>query len=476
MQQQSVNSPECTHKSSRHREHGDVIWFGEGPVVGGEGPGQRALPEGNDEVDTPKKSHRIVDLQIEDVPLQQTLIVVLDEDAAGWRASWVICWVEVLGGGDGKVGDELTLFFHKCIWVSMHIALLIHCRNLLFIFTRWFLFWPSVYYMFFYLALCLLCICSIAPLSEIHFSHVRHKYIFFIAFYSLLNTNPLQSTHLRVTVHGAIDGLTVTHRGVQSDHSVDWISWSGQISTYIRLREELMKWLIRALLTICMQAYCMHTVHQIKKDTKRWRPSRQRTPARGQRWSEGKAELTSCGWLPCKTSTRTSWGCAEAMQHVHSKTQTNLKIQLLLLFYFVFRNGNGCYFCIITHLLDSWMRAMAMRILVRKKMRVRRMIASATDIIITEEERRKMIICKEIKISTGSNAFPNTFYTHTIHTIPYCTSTPISLSFYVFVVHCNLSAHWKRCITHLERMKKTNVCHLDHDLQMWIQKEKALTW
>lgn len=38
----------------------------------------------------------------------------------------------------------------------------------------------------------------------------------------------------------------------------------------------------------------------------------------------------------------------------------------------------------MTHLLDSWMRAMAMRILVRRKMTVRRMIASATDTIITE--------------------------------------------------------------------------------------------
>lgn len=40
----------------------------------------------------------------------------------------------------------------------------------------------------------------------------------------------------------------------------------------------------------------------------------------------------------------------------------------------------------MTHLLDSWMRAMAMRILVRRKMIVRRMIASATDMIITEGE------------------------------------------------------------------------------------------
>lgn len=38
-----------------------------------------------------------------------------------------------------------------------------------------------------------------------------------------------------------------------------------------------------------------------------------------------------------------------------------------------------------TDLLDSWMRAMAMRILVRRKMRVRRRMASTTDMIITED-------------------------------------------------------------------------------------------
>lgn len=67
--QQSVNPPERTHKATTHRERGDIIWLGEGPVVGGEGPGQRTLSEGDDKVDTPEKSHHVVDLQIEDVPL-----------------------------------------------------------------------------------------------------------------------------------------------------------------------------------------------------------------------------------------------------------------------------------------------------------------------------------------------------------------------------------------------------------------------
>lgn len=43
----------------------------------------------------------------------------------------------------------------------------------------------------------------------------------------------------------------------------------------------------------------------------------------------------------------------------------------------------------MTHLLASWMRAMAMRILVRRKMTVRRMMASATDMIITVEQKNR---------------------------------------------------------------------------------------
>lgn len=46
----------------------------------------------------------------------------------------------------------------------------------------------------------------------------------------------------------------------------------------------------------------------------------------------------------------------------------------------------------VTDLLDSWMSAMAMRILVRRKMTVRRMMASPTDTRITEVEevRRRL--------------------------------------------------------------------------------------
>lgn len=74
--------PECTYKAPKHREHGDIIWFGEGPVVGGKGPCERTVSQGDDEVDTPEKSHHVVDLQVEEVPLEETLVIVFDEDAA----------------------------------------------------------------------------------------------------------------------------------------------------------------------------------------------------------------------------------------------------------------------------------------------------------------------------------------------------------------------------------------------------------
>lgn len=41
------------------------------------------MSQGNDKVDTPEKSHHIVDLQVEEVPLKKTLVVVFDKDAAG---------------------------------------------------------------------------------------------------------------------------------------------------------------------------------------------------------------------------------------------------------------------------------------------------------------------------------------------------------------------------------------------------------
>lgn len=41
------------------------------------------MSQGDDEVDTPEKSHHVVDLQVEEVPLKETFVVVFDKDAAG---------------------------------------------------------------------------------------------------------------------------------------------------------------------------------------------------------------------------------------------------------------------------------------------------------------------------------------------------------------------------------------------------------
>lgn len=57
-----MNVPEWSYEAGTQGKGGNVIWFGEGPVVGGKGPRQRALPQGDDEVDTPEESHGVVDL------------------------------------------------------------------------------------------------------------------------------------------------------------------------------------------------------------------------------------------------------------------------------------------------------------------------------------------------------------------------------------------------------------------------------
>ena len=196
MCRQHVNLPEGAYKAAAHWEHGDIVWFTEGPVVGGEGPGQRALPQGDDEVHTPEKSHGVVDLQIEEVPLQETLVVVLDEDAAGWGAAWVIWRGEVLRAGDGKVNNSELL--SEGDWTHTH---------------------PHSYKSVFYKR--------------------KNRHI--------ITLSDVLWSHLRVTVLCAIHTLTVTHRGVESHHSVDGTSWSGQISTYIGLREELILLIIEAI-------------------------------------------------------------------------------------------------------------------------------------------------------------------------------------------------------------------------------------
>lgn len=102
MWHQLMNLPEWAHEASAQREHGDVVWFGEGPVVGGKGPCECALPQGDDKVDTPEKGHSVVDLQVEQIPLEETLIIVFDENTACWGAAWKIWRGEVLRRRDRR--------------------------------------------------------------------------------------------------------------------------------------------------------------------------------------------------------------------------------------------------------------------------------------------------------------------------------------------------------------------------------------
>lgn len=110
------DQPEGADEAAGHREGGDVVGFGEGPVVGGKGPRQRALSQGDDEVDAPEESHGIVELQVEEVPQEEALVVVLEEDAAGTGATGDIRWVEGLKEWRVRVRmsqKKLIKFFFK---------------------------------------------------------------------------------------------------------------------------------------------------------------------------------------------------------------------------------------------------------------------------------------------------------------------------------------------------------------------------
>lgn len=77
------NLPEGANEARTYGERGDVLWFGKRPVVGRERPGKSALAQGNDKINTPEERHNVVELQVKQVPLEQALIVVFDENTPG---------------------------------------------------------------------------------------------------------------------------------------------------------------------------------------------------------------------------------------------------------------------------------------------------------------------------------------------------------------------------------------------------------
>lgn len=84
-----------------------------------------------------------------------------------------------------------------------------------------------------------------------------------------------------------------------------------------------------------------------------------------------------------KTGHHVTDGSAE-----HTRVNTHSSANILVVQEVTRVSGGGTLSSSSTHLLASWMRAMAIRILLRRKMSVRRMTASATDTMITEDRTR----------------------------------------------------------------------------------------
>lgn len=183
----------------------------------------------------------------------------------------------------------------------------------------------------------------------------------------------------------AIDTLAASFWLV-GHHAVEGVSCGGQISTHIWLKKNPNTLHSGGGSRSSQRAHththmhvCTNTHTSTRwEDTWRWSPSKPRTPTGGQRWPVGRAARTSCGWWLCGTKCKLSF-----------RTQSWLV---------------GAPLCdwVMTDLLDSWMRAMAMRILVRRKMRVRRRKASTTDRMITEDTQKSKYKFKQTNVLSNT--------------------------------------------------------------------------
>uniref|UniRef100_A0A673G5L1 Uncharacterized protein n=1 Tax=Sinocyclocheilus rhinocerous TaxID=307959 RepID=A0A673G5L1_9TELE len=88
--------PQRSHEGLDQRECWDICRFAEGPVIRAEGSGERAVTQSDDEVHAPQERNHIIDLQVKEVPLEQTLLVIVNEDAACRRTRGKLRTVECL--------------------------------------------------------------------------------------------------------------------------------------------------------------------------------------------------------------------------------------------------------------------------------------------------------------------------------------------------------------------------------------------
>ncbi len=88
--------PQRSHEGLDQRECWDICRLAEGPVVRTEGSGECTVTQSDDEVHAPQERNHVIDLQVKEVLLEQTLLVIVNEDAARRRTRGILRTVERL--------------------------------------------------------------------------------------------------------------------------------------------------------------------------------------------------------------------------------------------------------------------------------------------------------------------------------------------------------------------------------------------